>query len=463
MKRTKSLLWCVYCLLLQALIQPSTPINLYKILPLKNKVILPNTLSSINLNSNGGGNRILPDTTAGGSIISSNNVTTTDKNELIMTINNKITDDILLKTMVNSTDEITPTSTSTLQLSLELIQMRDRLEKLEKGLNKGNSLNLGIGTLNSGNTLGAVNNLIDSFSFNTLELNAKTIEICATLSFFVIGVILGASLLDRLWLIGGIVMSYWANGAVYKDTRMGAIARKIGVQFAQIIKDLQEKYNQTIIFYRTGKLGYHTMGIWERYDNRFAVSKRMEALKKITMKRASDFNSLFSDSKVTTRWKDIYQVILDVPTEAKKYDSKFGITTKVNTFLKSIYTSSKSGLKELIGRGSTEQVNENNNQASSNESKVSLPKIKSLAKLSKPKQVVTSSNILSNIRNFASHYLTGIDVIKGSNNIYQPKLKGRCINPWSPVFSKTQGIKEEVEKVERREKRDKWLQWVGLR
>ena len=120
-------------------------------------------------------------------------------------------------------------------------------------------------------------------------------------------------------------------------------------------------------------------------------------------------------------------------------------------------------MKPLPEKDFKNTLNENNNQVSSNESKASLPKIKSLAKLSKPKQVVTSSNILSNIRNFASHYLTGIDAIKGSNNIYQPKLKGRCINPWSPVFSKTQGIKEEVEKVERREKRDKWLQWVGLR
>ena len=429
----------------------------------------PNTLSTTNglINSNGG-SRSLPDTTAGGSIISSNNITATDKNDLMMTNDGITTDDILLKTMVNTTHDIAPTTTSTLQLSLELIQMRDRLEKLEKGLNKGNSINLGIGQINSG--IGVVNNLIDSFSFNTLELNAKTIEICATLSFFAIGVILGASLFDRLWLIGGIVMAYWANGAVYKDTRMGAITRKIGVQFAQIIKDLQEKYNQTIIFYRTGKLGYHTMGIWEKYDNKFAISKRMEALKKITMERASDFNSLFSDSKVTTRWKDIYRVILDVPTEAKKYDNKFGITTKVNNFVKSIYTSTKKGLKELTGRNSAVKESENN-QVNPNDTKISLPKFKGTSKISKTKQPVASNNPLSYIRSFVSRNLAGqTDLFKGNNNnnnnnniIYQPKMKGRCINPWSPVFSKTQGIKEEIEKVQRKEKRDKWLQWAGLR
>lgn len=426
----------------------------------------PNTLSTTNglINSNSG-SRSLPDTTAGGSIISSNNITIAGKND-IMIMNDVTTDDILLKAMVNATHDISPTITSTLQLSLELIQMRDRLERLEKGLNKGNSINLGIGQINSG--IGVVNNLIDSLSFNTLELNAKTIEICATLSFFVVGVILGASLFDRLWLIGGIVMAYWANGAVYKDTRMGAVTRKIGVQFAQIIKDLQEKYNQTIIFYRTGKLGYHTMGIWEKYDNKLAISKRMEALKKITMERASDFNSLFSDSKVTTRWKDIYRVVLDVPTEAKKYDNKFGITSKVNNFVKSIYTSTKRGLSELTGRNLVAKESENS-QVSPNDTKVSLPKFKGTLKMSKAKQPVASNNPLSNIRSFVSRNLAGqTDLFKGNNNnnnnsIYQPKMKGRCINPWSPVFSKTQGIKEEIEKAQRKEKRDKWLQWAGLR
>jgi hypothetical protein len=33
----------------------------------------------------------------------------------------------------------------------------------------------------------------------------------------------------------------------------GMLARRVGVQVAQLIRDLQEKYNQFVIFYRTGK------------------------------------------------------------------------------------------------------------------------------------------------------------------------------------------------------------------
>ena len=45
-------------------------------------------------------------------------------------------------------------------------------------------------------------------------MNPRTVEICAAVGFFVIGGIAAASLLDRLWLLGGFVGAYWASGVV---------------------------------------------------------------------------------------------------------------------------------------------------------------------------------------------------------------------------------------------------------
>ena len=44
----------------------------------------------------------------------------------------------------------------------------------------------------------------------------------------------------------------------------GAMARRVGALVAMSIKDLQEKYNQFIIFYRTGKLAYVSSKIWDQ-------------------------------------------------------------------------------------------------------------------------------------------------------------------------------------------------------
>ena len=49
----------------------------------------------------------------------------------------------------------------------------------------------------------ATDSFVDSLKMDLLELSPKTIEICSTCGFFVFGCILGASLLDRLWLVGG--------------------------------------------------------------------------------------------------------------------------------------------------------------------------------------------------------------------------------------------------------------------
>lgn len=100
-------------------------------------------------------------------------------------------------------------------------------------------------------------------SIPQIALNSRTVELSAIVSFFFIGTLIGASLLDRLWLLGGISMAYWASGAVNRDTRGGLLARRVGVQVVQFIRDWQEKYNQLVIFYQTGQLAYTTSKIWE--------------------------------------------------------------------------------------------------------------------------------------------------------------------------------------------------------
>jgi hypothetical protein len=92
-------------------------------------------------------------------------------------------------------------------------------------------------------------------------------------SFFLVDIIIGASLLDRLWLLGGITGAWWASGAVTRNTRGGALARRVGAQVAQYIRDLQEKYNQAVIFYQTGKMAYVSSKTWEKYDAQFQITQ----------------------------------------------------------------------------------------------------------------------------------------------------------------------------------------------
>ena len=67
----------------------------------------------------------------------------------------------------------------------------------------------------------------------------------------------------------------------------GMVARRVGVEVAAVIRDIQEKYNQFVIFYQTGKLAYHSSKIWEQYDSRFAITQRTEEMKRRAMKRAA--------------------------------------------------------------------------------------------------------------------------------------------------------------------------------
>ena len=51
----------------------------------------------------------------------------------------------------------------------------------------------------------------------------------------------------------------------------GAMARRVGAQVAMSIKDLQEKYNQFVIFYRTGKLAYVSSKVWDQVQTIYVL------------------------------------------------------------------------------------------------------------------------------------------------------------------------------------------------
>ena len=73
-------------------------------------------------------------------------------------------------------------------LKKELTALRTRVEKVEKSA-----------LLLSGKRRTSVSDFVESLQANTMAMNAKTVEMCAVVTFFTIGTIVGASLLDRLW------------------------------------------------------------------------------------------------------------------------------------------------------------------------------------------------------------------------------------------------------------------------
>lgn len=70
----------------------------------------------------------------------------------------------------------------------ELSTLKSRLEKVEKSA-----------LLLSGKKRTGVSDFVESLQANTMAMNARTVELCAVVTFFTIGIIVGASLLDRLW------------------------------------------------------------------------------------------------------------------------------------------------------------------------------------------------------------------------------------------------------------------------
>ena len=195
---------------------------------------------------------------------------------------------------------------------------------------------------------------VDSLKTDLLELSPKTIEICSTCGFFVVGCVLGASLLDRLWLVGGVMGAYWASHAVYKDSRGGVLARRLGVKVAQFIRDVQEKINGMIVFYRTGKLAMETSKWYEKYDKKYKIEDKMNQMKKLAMNRAADFKGLtekIESNKYLDTIGDAWTVVTSVPNRAQKWDNKYKVTGNLVKFGKGLANTAQDGFLEILNRG----------------------------------------------------------------------------------------------------------------
>lgn len=241
------------------------------------------------------------------------------------------------------------------QFASEINSIKFRLEKMEKShFNLQNTVSsIPTQQSTSRGTSALVGNFVDSLTASTISMNPRTVEIASIFSFFFIGAILGASLFDRLWLVGGILSSWWASGAVYKDTRGGLLARKVGVQLLQFVKDIQEKYNQAIIFYRTGRLAYVSSRIWEKYDKEYKIETKINEIKKLAMKRATEFNTAFQDQNIfTTPLADVATVLRAAPSNAARLNEEYGVTSSLYALCKGLYSYTYEGVQQLIDRGS---------------------------------------------------------------------------------------------------------------
>lgn len=245
------------------------------------------------------------------------------------------------------------------QKDAELNELKLRLDKLEKSLatlttgyqqGSGSTTGGGGGGVGLSSTKSSVADWMGAFNRGQLPMSPKTVERCSIVCFFVIGILIGASLLDRLWLLGGIMTAWWASDAVHRNTRSGNFVRRCGAQLAQFIRDWQEKYNQAVIFYQTGKLAYVSSKTWEKYDQQFAITQRANTLKKLAIQRASAFNStmLGSSRELYEQMSDVWNVIMMAPSNAVKLDREYQLTSSISAYAVSTYYNTLGWIKAAV-------------------------------------------------------------------------------------------------------------------
>ena len=216
----------------------------------------------------------------------------------------------------------------------EIIKINNRLDKLERTIAAAAVSSPKLQTPASSSS--ATKNLMNSIAANAIELNSKTVEICSIISFFFIGSFIAASMFDKLWLGGGIIAAWWASETVNENSSAGQLTRRVGVQLAQLAIDVQEKYNQAMIFYKTGKLAYVSSKMWEKYDKRLQVTERVDMFKRLAMLRATEFNNYLGETKLTDQLHDLWRVVAAAPTEARRFDNRYKVSTYFTSSLSSV-------------------------------------------------------------------------------------------------------------------------------
>jgi len=179
-----------------------------------------------------------------------------------------------------------------------------------------------------------LDDFMDSLKMKQLELSKENIQKCAIFSFFLIGCAVISSVYHRLWLLGGIIGAWWSSDAVQRDSRGGSMTRRVGVQLAQFIRDLQERWNYMVIYYETGRLAYASRKRWEKFDKRFNIDERFAAFKKLAMKRATQLNS---EEGLRATLSDLWDSTKEVRVQASKLDKEYGLSRNIGDFTRGLY------------------------------------------------------------------------------------------------------------------------------
>jgi len=182
---------------------------------------------------------------------------------------------------------------------------------------------------------------------SNFAITAKTVDMCGVVSFTIIGVFVGASLLDRLWLLGGVAGGYWASTVNKSESKAGKLVRKTGAQLALIVRDVVDMYNQFVVFYQTGKLGYKMSQTWDTYDRRFSITDKVNAWKRSVVERSTKLGG----SQTMDQLKDFWNAVATAPRSARKFNREYGITANVGLFFKGVGRTVGGVVGDLVDEG----------------------------------------------------------------------------------------------------------------
>lgn len=112
------------------------------------------------------------------------------------------------------------------------------------------------------------------------QIDSVDIAVGAAGAFGLLGLLIGRSLASNLWFVGFLTGALGA-GFLAREEEGGAVSdviRAVGWQVAV-------KTRQLVFMYRTGRLSYVYAKKWEAFDRKYAVTKKMEALQTLSLKK----------------------------------------------------------------------------------------------------------------------------------------------------------------------------------
>jgi hypothetical protein len=221
-------------------------------------------------------------------------------------------------------------------LAREVATLKGRVAVLEKSVGL---------TCSSKSTSGG-SHMLDGLSQSNFRISARNVERCGTVSFFLIGTVVGASLLDRLWLIGGAVGAFWAHSVNKSDSKSGELVRKTGAQLALGVKEVLDMYNQFVIFYKTGKLGYRWSQTWDKWDSQYDITNKLNRWKRSVVERSTKFG----ESQTADQFKDFWNAVVAAPNAAKNINQQYGITSNMGQFFSGVGRSIKDRVGGIMDR-----------------------------------------------------------------------------------------------------------------